>query len=159
MVDVLCHAVYSLLEADQEQPEKLSATCQRVVRGSTTYTRDPSQVIKTVQLKPRIDRKPKRRCTCISHVRDQCRGIHTFSTAFFPSLARARSSYLSLERGLVVFSSGSLDLVEENAIVPPIRVQVKSRYSNKSGTRETTDDGGDERENKQKDKEKEPSCR
>lgn len=50
-------------------------------RRFKTYTREASHEIKTVQLKPKMDKNPKR----------------LFSTAFFPSLARARSSCLLVE--------------------------------------------------------------
>jgi hypothetical protein len=48
-----------LLEAYQEQ-SLVKSVGAVVVRGVVAYTKEPSQVIKTVQLKPRIERKPNR---------------------------------------------------------------------------------------------------
>jgi len=65
-----------------------------------TYTNDPSHVINTVQLNPRIDKNPNL----------------LFSTAFFPNRASAISSCLSVERVGATLSSISLFLVIEVAI-------------------------------------------
>jgi hypothetical protein len=129
-------------------------TCQCAVQGSTTtYTRDPSQVIKTVQLKPRMERKPNRRCILVNNVFDQGEEVHTFRTAFLPSLASARSSCLSLDRGLTTLSSGSVPLVGDDAIVSRIRDGTATRQQSTKEPVRRTDDGRKEGENYQQDKE------
>jgi hypothetical protein len=65
-----------------------------------TYTKEASQVINTVQLNPKIDKKPNRR----------------FSTAFLPNRARARSSVLVDERAGSTLSSTSLPFVGVEAV-------------------------------------------
>jgi hypothetical protein len=48
---------YLLLEAYQEQ-SLLKSVGAVIAYGVAAYTKEPSQVIKTVQLKPKIERKP-----------------------------------------------------------------------------------------------------
>lgn len=49
-----------LLEAYQKQPW-INSIAVIALCGMVTYTKEPSQVIKTVQLKPKMERKPNRR--------------------------------------------------------------------------------------------------
>lgn len=109
-----------LLEAYQKQPW-INSIAVIALCGMVTYTKEPSQVIKTVQLKPKMERKPNRRWwfTCQPYVLVQLRRTITFNTAFFPNLASARLSCVSVESFWITVSSTSRLLEEEGAIGGP----------------------------------------